>query len=710
MNTRRFFLAALTGLFLCPGAAFAAKKWEKIKAPELNRINVPPVHRQALDNGIQLFVLEDHELPLFRMTLSLRAGEANAPKEQLGLPGITAEVLRSGGSEKLAGDALDELLEGRGASIEISTGNLTTEITVNALVEDTDRVLEIVRDLLLQPAFPQDKLDLALTQARSGISRRNDDPSDIADREFNKILWGKGHPFAAQVEYEHLARITREDLQSFHKKWFHPAEAYVAVWGDFSRDEIVQSLQRTLGTWPKQAVQQMPIPETPDVQQSFNLVVKESVTQSNLRFGHRGVKADHPDYFALVVMNELLGGGLGSRLFNEVRSRQGLAYRVGSRLGAELAYPGMFQVVCGTKSETTVKAARACIEEVKRMKNTPVTDAELKRAKDGLLNSYVFNFADKGGIVTRQMNYARWGYPADYLERFATEVAKVTVADVQRVASSFLQPENFALLVVGKPEAFDEQLTALGTVNTIDITIPEPKAAEFPAATPAMLTKGQEVLAQAAKAVGGVEALAKISYLTESQNVQLNVMGQQMEAKATRYVQYPGNLRLEIAVMGQNMVQVYNREGKSGFAKGMGGSKTLDEAEMQEFEDDLARELISFLRDYESYSAQYLEEGKVDGAPADVLLLTPPRASKKFKVYVDKTSHLVVKMDYRGKSIQGSPVDQEEFLHNYKTVGAVKLPHKTVIHQDGKLFLQSETSKLSLTDVIPADKFAKAES
>ena len=710
MNTKRFLLATLAGLLLLPGLATAAKKWEKIKAPALNPIQVPQVQRQSLDNGIQLFMIEDHELPLFRMTLSMRIGEADAPKEQRGLPGITAEVLRSGGSTKLEGDALDELLESRGASIEISTNNLTTEITVNALVEDTERVLEVVRDLLLDPAYPEDKLKLALVQYRSAIARRNDDPMQIADREFTKILWGAEHPFAAQVEYEHLARIGRSDLLAFHQKWYHPADTYVAVWGDVAPAELVATLNRTLGAWPKKTVQRPPIPATPEVRASVNLVVKESVTQSSIRLGHRSIKADSPDYYALIVMNELLGGGLGSRLFNEVRSRQGLAYSVGSGLGADLASPGMFQVRCGTKSETTAQAIRACIAEVRRMKDTPVTEAELKRAKDGLLNSHVFNFANKGGVVTRQMNYVRWGYPPDFIERFPQEVAKVSIADVQRVASGFLQPDNLALLVVGKPADFDEALSAFGTVNTIDITIPEPKAAEYPEATPAMLEQGNAVLAQAAQAVGGVDALAKITFLTEAQDVQLNVMGNKMAAKATRYVHFPGNMRVEIAVMGQSMVQVYNRDNKSGFIKSMGGAKDMEDAEMQEFEDGLARELVSFLRDHATYQPQYLETAQVNGADADVVLLTPPRGGKKFKVYVDKSTHLVVKLDYRGKSVQGNPVDQEEFLSDYRPVDKVKLPHKAVIHQDGQLFIESATSNLSISDVIPAEKFAKSES
>ena len=708
---RRTILATLAALLLLPGVVHADKKWQKIKSPAMHPIQPPKVQRHSLDNGVQLFVLEDHELPLFRMTLVMKVGDSYVPKDKLGLAGITAEVLRSGGSTTLSGDALDELLENRGGSIETRTDELTTTISVDMLVEDTDRALEILRDLLLHPAYPEDKLDLAVKQSRSAIARRNDDPGEIADREFNKILYGKDHPFAAQVEYEHLAHITRADLIEFHTQWYQPADASIALWGDFDPARIVESVQRILGQWPKKAVQHPPTPEIPQVTKSVNLVVKESVNQSNVRLGQRSIRVDDPNYYPLLVMNELLGGGLGSRLFNEVRSRQGLAYHVGSSLGAHLAYPGMFEVDCGTKSGTTVKAIRACIEEVRKMQSQPVTEAELQRAKDGLLNSYVFNFANRGAIVNRIMQYVRNGYPEDFLEKFPAEVAKVTAADVQKAAGTFLQPDNLALLVVGKPADFDEQLSALGTVNTIDITIPEPPAVEtYPEPTPATQAKGKEILAQSAKAVGGITALDQVNNITESQDVQVSLMGNKMSAKATRYVQFPGHIRVEIAIMGSNMVQVYNREEKSGYVKSMMGSKTFDEAQMQDQEDELARELVAFLRDAETYDPQYIGEDKVDGAPADVVLLSVPTGGRKFKVFVDKASHLVVKLEYQGKNMQGSPVHQEVFLSSYKPVGKLKLPHKSTIHQDGEFFLEAVTTSISTTNAIPAEKFAKAES
>jgi zinc protease len=703
-------LALAAGTALVPGRAAASDKpYERIHAPKLRDIVVPPVRRVTLDNGLQVFILEDHDLPLFRMSLTMKAGSAFNPSDKLGLAEVTAEVLRSGGSEALPGDRMDEVLESMGGSIEVSAGALETSLDVDVLVEDTEKALHMVQDLLQHPAYPQDKIDLSLTQLRSGIARRNDDPESIAAREANKILYGPDHPFAAQIEYKDVANIKREDLVAFHQKYIHPGDAYLAVWGDFKTDEILDRLRNLLGVWPKVDVQYPPIPEVPATTASVNLIDKESVNQSNIVIGHRGTTAKDPDYFALSVMNEILGGSFGSRLFNEVRSRQGLSYHVSSDLGAGLEYPGMFEVDCGTKSETTVKAIRSCIEEVRKMQTQPVTSEELQRAKDGILNSFVFNFTHKGAIVNRQVMYARHGYPTDFLEQYARGIEKVSIVDVQRAAAKYLHPEQLAITVVGKPADFGEKLDALGTVHAVDITIPEPPVVDVaPAPTPETLARGKQILADAAKASGGVEALQKVTNLTEESNVTLSMMGQSLPAKATRYVQYPGNVRFELNVMGQKMVQVFNDKANLGFEQAPQGGKDFDSAELEEARADFARDRILYLRDFASYKPQWLAEADVNGAKTDVVLMSPP-GRKTFKICVDQKTHMVVKEEYPGKSFQGAPVYEEHFLEDYKKIGAVLMPHKITVNQDGKAFLSSSVTGFTLGE-IPAEKFKKTQS
>jgi zinc protease len=464
----------LATMLLLPAAARAEKQkaYQRIKAPKLRDIVMPPVTRATLDNGLQVFLVEDRELPLFRLTLEMKAGDFCDPHDKVGLATITASVLRSGGSEPLAGDRMDEVLEGMGGAIEAGSEALATNISVNVLVEDTDRALEMMRDLLLHPAYPEDKLQLDLKQWGSAIARRNDDPGEIADREFDKLLYGPDHPFARQIEYAHLAKITRADLQRFHRDYYQPQDAYLTVWGDFEAEPMLARVREVLGAWPRGKATYPEIPPIPATQPAVGLVTKTSINQSTIYLGHRGTTQKDPDFFALSVMNEILGGGFSSRLFNEVRSRKGLAYGVGSGLGAGLAFPGMFTVTCGTKSETTVQAARACIDELRALTSRPITASELERAKASILNSHVFNFTSKGQIVNRQAVYERWGYPADFLDQYKRGIETVTLEQVNAAAAKYVQPDRLALLVVGNPADFDAPLSTLGAVREIDVTIP----------------------------------------------------------------------------------------------------------------------------------------------------------------------------------------------------------------------------------------------
>lgn len=708
-STAVLAVAAAAMMLAVPALAAPKKPYEKIKTPKLRDIQTPQIQRVTLDNGLQLFVVEDHELPLFRLTLTMKAGTFCDPADKTGLASLTAEVLRTGGSHALPGDQMDEVLEGLGGSIEADAADLSTTVGVNVLVEDAGQALTILRDLLLRPAYPADKLDLAIKQSRSAIARRNDDPGEISEREFDKLLYGAGHPFARQIEYADLARIQREDLVAFHTKYFHPQDAYLAVWGDFDTKQIIDQVRSVLGEWRRTEVSYPEVPPVPATVPSVNLVVKESVNQSNILIGHRGTTQKDPDYYALSVMNEVLGGGFGARLFSEVRSRQGLSYRVGAGLGAGLAYPGMFTVRCGTKSETTIKAVNACIGEIRKMKTHPPTELEVARAKESILNSHVFNFTSKGAIVNRQITYVRNGYPPDFLEQFAKGIEAVTLEQVRAAADKYLQPDQFAVLVVGKPADFDGDLASLGKVNTIDVTIPAPPVTdEYPAATAETLARGTAVLADAARAIGGVEAIRKVMNLTEQSTVTLSMMGQQIPAKLTRYRQYPGSVRSELDVMGQKMVQAYNSGANAGFTSARGQLLDMDSDDIEETRSDIARDFLNFLRDPVPYNPQWIGEANVGGAPADIVLMSPA-GLKQFRVFVDRKTHFIVKQEGHGKNFQGAPVREEIFLSGYKKSGALMVPHKVKVLQDGQDFLDSETNSFGW-DAIPAAKFKKSAS
>ena len=453
-----------------------ARAYKQLKYPMLRDIKVPEVQRLTLPNGMQLLLLEDHELPLIHVSAVIRTGSIYEPADKIGLAGITGTVMRTGGTASRTGDELDEQLEQIAASVETGIGRSSGSASMSVLKEDVDTGLSVLADVLMNPAFRQEKIDLAKISARSAIARRNDNPGGIAMREYGKLIYGPDSVYARQTEYATIDSITRDDLVAFHRKFFHPNGTMLAVWGDFDAQQMIAKIKTAFQDWPRADVELPPVAEVKyEFPATVSAIRKDDMSQSVIRLGHIGGLMNDPDYYALMVMNEILGGGFTSRLFKNVRSRQGLAYSVGGAYGSDFDHLGMFSLSCQTKLKSTVHATEAIITEVKKMTQEEVTDEELALAKDSYLNSFVFNFDSKGQIINRLMTYAYYGYPADFLQKTKENVEKVTKADVLRVAQAHLRPDKLQILVVGRPDDLDKPLSTLGEVKTLDITIPAPK-------------------------------------------------------------------------------------------------------------------------------------------------------------------------------------------------------------------------------------------
>ncbi|MHC4296159.1 MAG: M16 family metallopeptidase [Planctomycetota bacterium] len=463
------------GLFCCGCAEQQVSDYKSLEYPKLGDVEVPEVEQVTLANGMRLFLLEDHELPLVNISVRIRTGSIYEPAEKIGLASMTGEVMRTGGTASKTGDELDEELESIAASVETGIGLNSGSASMSVLKQDLDKGLSILADVLMNPAFRQDKIQLAKMQAHSNIARRNDSVGAIAGREFDKLIYGAESVYARHEEHATIGSISREDMVAFHRKYYGPNSAMLAVWGDFDTKQMVEKIERAFDSWEKVDIE---LPETPKVDYEFrktvNVVRKDDVNQSNVYLGHIGGLRSDPDYFALIVMNRILGGGFTGRLFKNVRSREGLAYSVFGAYSANYDHPGQFYVGCQTKSESTVYAIRAMLREVEKMRESEVTDEELALAKDSFLNSFVFNFDTRGEVVNRLMTYEYYGYPADFLLQIKENVEQVSKADVLRVAKKHLQPDKVQILAVGRPDDFDEPLSSLGPVNEIDITIPPP--------------------------------------------------------------------------------------------------------------------------------------------------------------------------------------------------------------------------------------------
>jgi predicted Zn-dependent peptidase len=450
-------------------------RYTRLKYPKLGDIEIPQVKRVTLTNGMRLFLLEDHELPLINISALIRTGSIYEPADKIGLAAITGAVMRTGGTITKTGDELDEQLESIAASVETGIGLNSGYASMSVLKNDIDTGLAILADVLMNPAFREDKILLAKVQHRSAISRRNDFVGAIASREFDKLIYGPESIYARHTEYATIDNISRDDLADFHKKFFHPNNIMLGICGDFDTQEMIEKIQEAFKGWEKSDMELPPVPQVKyEFRQTVSVIRKDDVNQTNIRLGHIGGLMNDPDYFALIVMNKILGGSFTSRLFRNVRSRMGLAYSVFGNYSANFDHPGVFYVGCQTKSESTVHAIRAMIKEVEKMTESEVTDEELAIAKESYLNSFVFNFDSKGEIVNRLMTYEYFGYPPDFLQKTKANIEKVAKADVLRVARKHLQFDKLQILAVGRLQDFDEPLSVLGTTSEIDITIPAP--------------------------------------------------------------------------------------------------------------------------------------------------------------------------------------------------------------------------------------------
>jgi len=536
-------LAATLSLAASPLARAQAipSDWKAIPKPQLRDFKPQKPLRVALPNGMVIFLQEDHELPLLRGTARIRGGSREETAEKTGLVSLYGQAWRTGGTKTRTGDALDDFLEARGARVETGGGLDSTTISFDCLKESFEDVFGIFVELLREPEFREDKLVLAKNQLNTGIARRNDDPMGIAGREARKLGYGADSPYARTPEYATVAAVTRDDLLRWHRTYVHPNNIILGVVGDFDARTLEARLRKAFGGWAKGPAAVKLEASFQDPRPGVYFVQKDDVNQSNIRMVHLGTRRDNPDFFAIEVMNEVFGGGFSARLFSNVRSKKGLAYSVGGGVGMGWDYPGLFMLSMGTKSGSTAAAIDALYEEIDNLKKTPASAEELARAKDAILNSFVFRFDSKAKVLAEQMLYEFYGYPLDFLDRYKAGIEKVTAADVARAAEKYVHKDRIALLVVGRAQDFDRPLSSFGAVKTLDISIPEPGGAKAkPAASDA---EGRALLDKVIAGLGGAERVAAVKALHQKANARVKTQQGEMGVEIETLTVFPDRLR-----------------------------------------------------------------------------------------------------------------------------------------------------------------------
>jgi len=431
----------------------------------------PKVERVVLENGMVFYLLEDQELPVFHIKARVNTGEIYVPPEKAGLANLTGHVMRSGGTLSMQADKMNKELEFIAASVETSIGRESGSASLSVMKKDIDKGLKIFADVLMNPAFPEDKITMKKDEIIESIRRENDHPGQIAQREFRKIIYGDKHPYSrrASGNPETIKRITRDDLIAFHKKYFRPQNMILGISGDFVKEEIIKKLKEVFADWKKEEID---FPDVPQVKREFERGVyyaHKDINQANVIMGHLGIRRTNPDYFPIKIMNFILGGGgFASRITSKIRSDEGLAYSAYSNFQTSKDI-GMFYISCKTKLASTGQAISIVLEEVEKIRSASIEDEELTRAKETIINTFIFRFTTSARIVSQKVDIEYKGLPLDYLETFVDNVKAVNKKDIERVAQKYLHPDKIKILVVGNKEKFDKPLNKFGEVNHIKL-------------------------------------------------------------------------------------------------------------------------------------------------------------------------------------------------------------------------------------------------
>ena len=471
------FAVLLTVSWPRPAQAIEAKPYEELNFPPLGEIQIPEFERYELDNGLVVYLLEDHDLPLVSGTATFRTGDYLVEPAQVGLSGITGEAMRLGGTANHSPDELSEMLEQRAAAVETSIGDTSGSGSFSSLTEDLETVFDLFAEVITQPAFDEEQLALIMGRTGGGIARRNDSPDDIVSREFSKLIYGDESPYARTVEYANLDNITRADVVQFYETTLRPESTILGIVGDFDPDQMKAMIAEALGDWECADKSALPAPPVGEQQKAGLFVVDQpQLTQSYINVGHIGGELSNPYHAKMSVLNEVLNG-FGGRLFNEIRSRQGLAYSVYAFWSPRYDHNGIFIGGGQTRSEATVPFVKAMYQEIEKIRTEPITETELAFAKDSVLNSFVFNFQTPGQTLSRLIRYEYYGYPSDFVFQYRDGVESATVEEVLAAAQENLKPEQLVTIVVGNTAEINPGLSELGLeITPVDVTIPEPMA------------------------------------------------------------------------------------------------------------------------------------------------------------------------------------------------------------------------------------------
>ena len=415
------------------------------------KLSLPRIEKQKLSNGLEVWLVRQPELPIVSMNLVVKTGGAANPRGKEGLAGVTASLLNQGTKTRSAVDISNQLQE-IGTTLNTSSGWDSSNVAMQTLTKNLDRSLEIFSDVLLNPTFPENELKTTRDRTLVSFRQRRANPNAIANIVYSSLLYGKDHPYGNSLsgDEKSIASIQREDLMKFYETYYRPNNSVLIVVGDTDMKTIVPKLEKSVGEWKPAEVPSVNVPEPKSaVKPGIYIVDKPGAAQSVISIGQIGVSRDNPDYYALQVMNSILGGQFSSRVNMNLREDKGYTY--GARTGFDYRRSaGPFTASADVQTAVTKESVIEFMNELKGIRGSrPVTPQELEYNKQSLIRRFPAGFETNGQIAGQLANLVIYGLPDSYFNEYISKINSVTIEDVNRVANKYLTPENMAIVIVG---------------------------------------------------------------------------------------------------------------------------------------------------------------------------------------------------------------------------------------------------------------------
>lgn len=449
---------------LATGRPAAAQSWptEAPPRPLAERpVKFPAYELKTLPNGLQVLFVPYHEQPSVSFRLLVRAGAVQEPADRPGVASFVASLLNQGTSTRNAKD-IATTIDSAGGLMGVGSANELTYVQSAVVKDRADVALALMADIVQRPAFPADEIALQRKQLLSSLQVGYDDPDYLAGAVFERLVFGL-HPYGRPNEGtpESIERITQADLQAFHRAWFVPNNALLAVVGDLTSADAFAAVEKAFGGWARRDVPEVRVPDPPAPQRRVVVIDRPGSAQTEIRVGHLAIPRTHPDLVPLDMAIRILGGEGANRLFGVLRTERGLTYGASADLNTYKS-SGMVIAETDTRSSATGETLRLLVDEFRRLQRETVHPAELQGAQDYMSGNFPLSIETSSAIAEQVLARLFFGQSLADIESYLQRVGQVTPADIQRVARQFLRPDQLSIVLVGDAATFVDQLRGMG--------------------------------------------------------------------------------------------------------------------------------------------------------------------------------------------------------------------------------------------------------